>query len=568
MKRHMILTAALVPGILSASPSGTIPPVLSFSIGEVSFNMRKVDDTYYMGETEVTQDLYSAVMDTGIQENNGDRPASGITVEDAEAFISRLNEATGYIFSIPTEEEWIYAAAGGPLSRHYRLSGSDRARETAWFSRNSGFEAHPAASLMPNELGIHDMSGNVSELCLTSWNYPLYMGGSVYENARELRYLMTHGHTSTISEMEGLRLCLRTEGRIMITSRPGNATVYLNGSTEGIRTPYTSGRIAPGQYTVTLRREMCSDTTFTVDVAPSRTARYDVVMDSLYAFMTLETFGDSYAEIDGKAVSSGFMKIAIPEGRHSLEVSKERHRTVKKILEVKAGNDFTERIYPEAITGMFSASSTPEGAEVQVGSSYCLGKTPLTKKLYAGNYDITFIRPGYENWTGKASIPDGGNAELHADMKLASGDCAGAIFPDVNLQTMDGTWTDIRQILQEGLPVIAVLHFDASGPGRILFAELESVRSQWQGKARIAVIYIAYMPDGNRFPSDYIVLKDCSSGNRLTDCMSDTSIPQVYLIDTDGTVRKSWKGFTRQNNYISRELPKLLHDHLSESFAR
>jgi formylglycine-generating enzyme required for sulfatase activity len=70
---------------------------------------------------------------------------------------------------LPTEAEWEYAARGGDQSRGYKYSGSDNAGDVAWFSDNSKSMAHPVGTKRANELGIHDMSGNVNE-----WVYDWY----------------------------------------------------------------------------------------------------------------------------------------------------------------------------------------------------------------------------------------------------------------------------------------------------------------------------------------------------------------------------------------------------------
>jgi formylglycine-generating enzyme required for sulfatase activity len=64
---------------------------------------------------------------------------------------------------LPTEAEWEYAAKGGNKSKGYEYSGSNNYDEVGWCYENSSNQTHPVGQKQPNELGIHDMSGNAWE---------------------------------------------------------------------------------------------------------------------------------------------------------------------------------------------------------------------------------------------------------------------------------------------------------------------------------------------------------------------------------------------------------------------
>ena len=123
--------------------------------------------SYYIGETEVTQALWQAVMGSNPSYFTGDmqRPVENVSWNDCQTFIKKLNELTGENFRLPTEAEWEYAARGGKESKGYKYSGSNTLGNVAWYESNSSSKTHPVKTKHPNELGIYDMSGNVWEWC-------------------------------------------------------------------------------------------------------------------------------------------------------------------------------------------------------------------------------------------------------------------------------------------------------------------------------------------------------------------------------------------------------------------
>ena len=139
--------------------------------------------TFYLSEIPVTQALYKVLTNQNPSFNVGDDlPVERVSYEDCEKFIDQLNQHTGSQFRLPTEAEWEYAARGGIKGKRMKYSGADDVNisDYVWYGDNSSNQSHEVGTKLPNELGLYDMSGNVSEWC-SDWYSPSYAnnGGEV-----------------------------------------------------------------------------------------------------------------------------------------------------------------------------------------------------------------------------------------------------------------------------------------------------------------------------------------------------------------------------------------------------
>ena len=182
---------------------------------------------YYIGETEVTQSLWEAVMGNNPSHYKGALlPVETVSWDECHNFLKRLGELTHHHFRFPTEAEWEFAARGRNSNPEEMYAGSSEVWNVAWYGDNNNNGTSPVKRKMKNELGIYDMSGNVNEWCLDFYaSYPnnklidpkgptigtmrVARGGSWYENEAKCRvYVRNKALPSTRSSNLGLRLAL------------------------------------------------------------------------------------------------------------------------------------------------------------------------------------------------------------------------------------------------------------------------------------------------------------------------------------------------------------------------
>ena len=190
-----------------------------FTVNGVTFTMIKVEGNgsdisdYYIGETEVTQELWEAVMGSNPSNFNGpQRPVEKVSLNDCKEFVKKLNLLTGENFIVPSQSQWQRAAKGGNKSQGYTYSGSNTVGDVAWYSGNSSDKTHDVKTKSPNELGIYDMSGNVAEWTSSGYSalYRFY-GGAFPHSADccEVEYY-NHNTANTKANDIGFRLCATT----------------------------------------------------------------------------------------------------------------------------------------------------------------------------------------------------------------------------------------------------------------------------------------------------------------------------------------------------------------------
>lgn len=149
-----------------------------------------ITNDFYIGETEVTQAQWQAIMGNNPAIGNEvgeDRPAvriswNNITGEDG--FLDRLNELGEGIFRLPTEAEWEYACRAGTQTR-FSFGDNLDCEDTCtacpladehmwWCPNNTPSGSKEVGGKLPNGFGLYDMHGNVWEWCQDAYLADFY----------------------------------------------------------------------------------------------------------------------------------------------------------------------------------------------------------------------------------------------------------------------------------------------------------------------------------------------------------------------------------------------------------
>ncbi len=155
--------------------------------------------SFLMSKYEISQKEFETIMEYNSSDfKREELPVTNLNWLEAMKFCNKLSELEGLTacykidgwdhttcdfnadgYRLPTEAEWEYAARGGKKSQGFKYAGDNEVDVVAWYLKNTNAKPQTIGTKKPNELGLHDMSGNVSEWCWDAY------GENYYENSPE-----------------------------------------------------------------------------------------------------------------------------------------------------------------------------------------------------------------------------------------------------------------------------------------------------------------------------------------------------------------------------------------------
>ncbi len=141
-------------------------------------------DGFWITCEEITQEMWQFHMHYNPSKQQGPMlPVTNISRSEVDTFCQKISFHNEQ-WRLPTVEEFMFAYHGGIYTENYKFSGSNSPKFVAWSAENSDGRLHETGQLIPNELGLFDMSGNAAEMA-TKGDTICFLGGCYRDKFRK-----------------------------------------------------------------------------------------------------------------------------------------------------------------------------------------------------------------------------------------------------------------------------------------------------------------------------------------------------------------------------------------------
>lgn len=158
--------------------------------------------SFMLSNVTVTQEQWSSLMNgrnPSCNKEGGDHPVNCVTWDDAQGYITKLNEKTGKQYRLPTEAEWEYAARAGSIGKWCFGDDESQLGDFAWYEVNYHYLARKVGQKKPNSFGLYDMHGLIQEWVQDVW-HPSYkdapLDGSAWTEGKQNERVIRGGSGS------------------------------------------------------------------------------------------------------------------------------------------------------------------------------------------------------------------------------------------------------------------------------------------------------------------------------------------------------------------------------------
>ncbi len=218
-------------------------------------------------------------------------------------------------------------------------------------------------------------------------------------------------------------------GRIIVTSQPQRAKVYLDNVYKGL-TPLNLDRVTSGQHHIKLAMAGYQDWSNYVSVSPSRTTTVSADLIPLPVYGSISIYcnqGDAKIYLDGSyqkrtSANKSVELKNVKQGYHELMITKEGYQDWSSTILVKAGQAYMVSAYlvPEISYGSIAVYCNVSGAKIFVNGTYkttTLSSQPkILEEIKEGKYEITLIKDGYRTWVEDIWVYAGATTSLYVEM--------------------------------------------------------------------------------------------------------------------------------------------------------